>query len=650
MPKFLIALVIAVPAWAGASEPLPLETFFRHAEFSNMVISPTGEYLAATAPQEDRTGVVVLDIRNYPQVTPMSSFVLGRNENATGLRWVTDERLVFSSNQQLGSVAQPRPTGRLFAMNADGTRQRQIYGPTGGSVTGRAATILHLLPDDDRRILIADWAAGRERPMAWLLDLDRYQRVSRVTRSPLERGGLGADQQARVRFAYGANEDGEQMFAWRPDEDSDWQDFDNPFNGEISFWGFNKDGTHVYVASRDQERLGVFKIELASAEITPLLTDDQVEALGPVWDRDGERLIGALFNTGIPEYRWIHPEDETARILRSLQAALPQHRVSGGEFTRDGKWGTIRLFSDREPGIFMMLDAENMRLNELVPVRSWVPADRMAETRPITLDARDGLTLHGLMTLPPGVEDPEGLPMVVEVHGGPYGPFDMWGWSPWVQAMASRGYLVLQINFRGSGGFGHDFMYDAYGQWGAEMQDDITDATRWAIEQGYAHPDRVCISGASYGGYAAMWGVIREPDLYRCAFAFVGVYDLELMFDVGDIPESESGRRYLERALGTDSSELRARSPVHHVDKITADLFIAHGSEDIRAHYDHYHALIAALERAGIPHEKLWVEGEGHGFYELENNVKLYSQALRMFERNIGSGWQPREDAVASAD
>ncbi len=629
---------------ALANEPLDLEIFMKHPEFTTFQISPSGEYLAATVPQGDRTGVTILDLREYPRLSVMSSMALGENEHATGLGWVSDNRLVFTSNRQAGDLAQPQGTGRIWATDADGRRQMQIYGPRPGeSINIRLAQMIHRLPDDPRRILIVERSLDRERPHALMIDVDRYQRSSRVAISPLERGTLAADQDGNVRFAIGVDEDMNQKFAWREADSSDWQTFENPFNGSIEPWGATADGTAFYVKSRDNDNMGVFRVELATGNVEPMLVDDEVEALSPIWDKDERQLIGAIFNTGVPEARFIDPEHPTARVWRSLQAALPDYMVQILGFTDGNDRAIVRLYSDREPGVFMLLDVENLALNELAPTRHWVPAERMARVQPFRFEARDGVPLHGLLTIPPGVETPERLPMVVEVHGGPYGPFDQWGWNPWTQVKASRGYLVLQVNFRGSGGYGFQFENDAYGMWGAEMQDDVTDATHWAIEQGYAHPDRVCISGGSYGGYSAMMGVIREPEMYRCAFAFVGVYDLELFKEVGNIPSSEMGRRYLDRAVGTDTRVLRERSPVHHVDRIQADLFISHGAEDRQAHFENYHVLIAALERAGIPHQKLWVEGEGHGFYEVENRVKLYSQVLDFFDRSIGSGWTPRD-------
>lgn len=639
MKKFFALLVIFATSQAHSEAPIDLEVFYRHAEFNSILISPGGEYLAARVGAEDRTNIVILDIRNFPDLSLATAYGMPPDEHADSLFWVSDDRLIFSTARQEGALAQPRPTGRIYATNADGSRQLQIFGPRpGSSMVWRSANVIHLLPDDPSRILVAEWAHDRPRPHAVLVNLFQYQRTSVVAVSPLERGILMADLDGQVRFAAGTDLDGEQMFAWRPDADAEWRRFENPFAGDILPLGASRDGKSFFVSSRDRDSLGVYRIEPDSGKITPVLTDENVEVIRPIFDSAGEELIGAVFNTGIPEARFIDPDHETARVWRSLQAALPGYGLWISGFSRDGQRAGVNIFSDREPGMFMLLNVEDFHLQELAASRSWVDPERMARVHPIQLEARDGLPLHGLLTLPPGVDEPRDLPLIVEVHGGPHGVYDAWGWQPNTQAMASRGYAVLQVNFRGSGGYGHQFEYDAYGQWGAEMQDDVTDATLWAIEQGIADPERICISGGSYGGYSAMMGVIREPDLYRCAFAFVGVYDLELIKRTGDIPRSEMGRRYLDRALGTDRAVLRERSPVHHVDRIKADLFIAHGAEDIRAHFRHYHELVAALEKAGIPHETMFVQGEGHGFYQLDNRIALAERMLAFFDRNIGDG------------
>lgn len=640
-------LVVCSPLRA---ELIELEDFFRHPEFRAIQISPGGDYLAVTVPQEDRTGLAILDIRNYPDVSILSQFSPDREEHLGGLFWATEERLLMTSTRQAGSLAAPIPTGRVYATNADGSNRRLIYqGFRRGSMVGRWVEIIHRLPDDRNHVLVIERTHDSERPVARRMNIISEARGRTVATSPLSRGGLGTNARGEVLFAFGITDDYEFEFAYRTTPDDSWRTFDNPFGGTVAFHSFDESGDYAYVSTRDQTRMGLHRLHLASGRSEAVLTDERYEMLAPIWDMDQTRIIGAVFNTPIPEARWIEPDHPTARMVRSLMNALPNYNVTVSSYSDDNRRAVVRLASDREPGVFMLLDTETMALSELVAARQWVNAERMAAMRPVRITARDGLKLTAFLTVPNGLEEQD-LPLVVEVHGGPHGPFDTWSWDPWVQAMANRGFAVLQVNFRGSGGYGQQFEESGYLHWGDKMQDDLTDAVRWAIGEGIAHPDRVCISGASYGGYSAMMSVIREPELYRCAFAFVGVYDLERARREGNIARRVGfGRAYLDRAIGTDPERLRAHSPVHHVSRVQAELFIAHGAADEQAHYNQFHVLIEALERANIAHDQLFVSGEGHGFYKLENNVKLYSRALDMFDRTIGSRWTPRDDSERTA-
>jgi dipeptidyl aminopeptidase/acylaminoacyl peptidase len=257
---------------------------------------------------------------------------------------------------------------------------------------------------------------------------------------------------------------------------------------------------------------------------------------------------------------------------------------------------------------------------------------------PIEVTVRDGLSVRSYLTLPQGqaAGDGEALPMIVLVHGGPHGPYDTWGFDTEAQLFASQGYAVLQVNYRGSGGRGVEFMAAGYGKWGAEMQDDITDTVRYTIAEGIADPERICIYGASYGGYAAMAGAYRDPDLYQCAVGYVGVYDLPMMFKKGDIPDREAGINFLKEALGTDSDDLRARSPSHNADRIKAATMLIHGKLDERAPYAHAVAMRKALTAAGNPPEWLIENREGHGFRDHDNRVALYTKLLDFFDEHIG--------------
>lgn len=204
-----------------------------------------------------------------------------------------------------------------------------------------------------------------------------------------------------------------------------------------------------------------------------------------------------------------------------------------------------------------------------------------------------------------------------------------------MQLLANRGYAVLQVNYRGSTGYGLDFETAGYKQWGAKMQDDVTDATRWAIDKGITAKDRVAIFGASYGGYAALMGAVREPGLYRCAIGYAGVYDLGLMFKSGDIPGYRSGRDYLAKVLGTDEADLQARSPAQAAQNIQVPILLIHGKEDFRADYVQAKRMKAALEKAGKPLEWMALSGEGHGIYDEEGRRNTYERLLTFLDKYL---------------
>jgi dipeptidyl aminopeptidase/acylaminoacyl peptidase len=262
----------------------------------------------------------------------------------------------------------------------------------------------------------------------------------------------------------------------------------------------------------------------------------------------------------------------------------------------------------------------------------------MARKQPFDFAARDGMPLHGYVSYPPGLEHSRNLPAVVVVHGGPFGVRDSWDYEPYVQALATRGYAVVQVNYRGSGGYGYDYEHAGWREWGGKMQDDITDATRWAVAQGIADPSRLCIMGASYGGYAALEGAVKEPDLYKCAIGYVGVYDLPMMFHRGDIKSSTAGMRYLKRQLGDDMVALAQHSPVNQLDALKARVMLVVGGKDERVPPLQGMSLHQALAKRGIAHRWLYKPDEMHGFYDEANNAELYAAMVEFISSSIGPG------------
>lgn len=217
------------------------------------------------------------------------------------------------------------------------------------------------------------------------------------------------------------------------------------------------------------------------------------------------------------------------------------------------------------------------------------------------------------------------------------GPRDSWGFNRETQLMANRGYAVLQVNYRGSGGFGKAFQDMAYGQWAEGIMNDIIDGTRHVIEKGYVDKDRICIYGGSFGGYASMMAPVRAPGLFQCAFGYVGMYDAQIQFSKSDTGQNESGRRYLTRSFGRTKVEQDAMSPVSHAHKLTLPIYLAAGARDARCPPEHTEAMAKVLTQAGNPPEGIIIQsGEEHGFYKEENNLRLYTEMLGFFDRHIG--------------
>jgi dipeptidyl aminopeptidase/acylaminoacyl peptidase len=341
------------------------------------------------------------------------------------------------------------------------------------------------------------------------------------------------------------------------------------------------------------------------------------------------------YNADKPGYHYVDAEWE--RMMTSIKAAFPEKQVSLSSATEDEDKFVFTVWSDRNPAAYYLFDRESNKMEELAIAYEWLPEENLAKMEPVDIEARDGLILPAYLTLPPG-SDGKGLPLVVNPHGGPRAR-DSWGFNPEVQLLANRGYAVLQVNFRGSTGFGQEFDKAGWGKWGAEMQNDVTDAVQWAVDEGIADPDRVCIYGASYGGYAAMAGITFTPELYQCAINYVGVTDIPLLFET--MPAQwKMLRAEMKRTIGDyddpeERADMAARSPINHVDKIRVPLLMGYGEEDPRVVIDHALNLEEKLKAHDVEYELIIKEDEGHGFRKLENQVEWYTKVVNFLDENL---------------
>jgi dipeptidyl aminopeptidase/acylaminoacyl peptidase len=296
----------------------------------------------------------------------------------------------------------------------------------------------------------------------------------------------------------------------------------------------------------------------------------------------------------------------------------------------------VRTLSDRSLGISYFYDAAKDELTKIADRAPWLHEDELCEMKPVSYKSKDGLTLHGYLTLPKGVE-PKNLPVVINPHGGPWAR-DRWGWNPEVQFLANRGYAVLQINFRGSTGYGRKFWEASFKQWGRSMQQDITDGAAWLVSEGIANPKRIGIYGASYGGYATLAGITFTPDVYACAVDYVGVSNL-FTFMKTVPPYWKPFLNMMHEMVGDpqkDSLLLREASPVFYVDKIKVPLFIAQGANDPRVNKAESDQVVEALKKRGVQVEYMVKDNEGHGFHNEENQFDFYGAMEKFLARHLG--------------
>ncbi|WP_394005183.1 alpha/beta hydrolase family protein [Luteimonas sp. WGS1318] len=642
--QWVCACVWAVAVF-GAQAQVDLGPFVENDGVRDIKISPTGEFYAATLPLGERSAVAVM--RRSDQ-TIVGSHQLPGNTHIADFWWVGDQRLMFGLAERFGARDFPSPTGELFAMNVDGSRPQLLVGwrvrenRTGTNIRSSAkeefvhAWPIDLLPDDPRNVLVAVSPFSKD-PLTRVDRMDvQTGRRTTIATAPIYRGQFLADHAGEIRFAVGARGDNISRLYYRARRGTDWQLInDEGESGRIETpIGFSEDDSVAYLqVSQPSGPDAVIAWTIASGERRELARDAAVDP--ELIMRPGTvAAIGVRYLGAPPRTAFFDEAGDDAKRMRMLENAFPGHVVRVASATRDAGTQMLLVTSDTDPGSFYTFDVAGRQADFVLPRRARIDPARMATMQPVSLQSRDGLPLHGYLTRPAGAGDAP-LPLVVMPHGGPFGIFDDWAFEPDAQVLAQAGYAVLQVNFRGSGNYGRAFRQAGAREWGGTMQDDLTDATRWAVAQGHADAERICIYGASYGGYAALMGVAREPDLYRCAVGYVGVYDLPLM-RTQDRRGGTSARTWLDEWVGNDTAQLSARSPTRLADRIQAPVLLVAGGEDEIAPVEHTRRMERALRAAGVPVETLYVANEGHGFYKPENRRAFYTKLLGFLSGHLG--------------
>lgn len=653
--RWVAVLVFAVllPATVAADSRIPIADFVRLGNFSAPAMSPDGKYLVVTQrtanEPRDEYATVVYELAGMKIVSAVR--VAERGDVPWRHTWVSDTRFVTSLAHEYGTVGKPWLTGELVAANVDGRGNAYLYGFR--RMSSRTSGSFGTLTNDEgygwlaqvprsaeARVLMGEnpWAWGATARTSRLYDIDTVT-TGRRTVTEINQPGFGfvVDADGKPRFAYGFDDAAEYAVFKLDDEKREWLPFVNAEKGDLRPFSISLDKTTLLSTLSVQRGPRALVSQKVDGSERRTLVEHATGNIDEFeWGLRYQGPFAAGTSVGVPKLSYIvDPTRSDAALHKTLSAQFPGQYVHFASVSQDGTRTLFSVSGDRDPGAIYVFDAPSGKAALLFENRPWIKPERMAEQRPVNFKARDGMQLHGYLTLPPNRGDGK-LPLVLLPHGGPHGIADEWFFDTDAQFLASRGYAVLQVNFRGSGGRGPAFETAGYRQWGGLMTDDLVDGMRWTVAQGVVDEKRICSFGASFGAYAAMMTAIRAPELVKCAIGYAGVYDLPMIYDEPDAKRGGKAYQYYLKALGQDMTELNAYSPARLADKLGAPVLLVHGSADEVTPPAQAHAMREALTKAGRPPEWFYVSGEGHGFYAEKNRAAFYEKLEAFLAKHIG--------------
>jgi dipeptidyl aminopeptidase/acylaminoacyl peptidase len=635
---------------------VPVADFAKHMQYVEAAISPNGEYLAAVAVVKGRRMLSLVHLADMKGV----NLDPREGDELSSFEWIGPDRLIYTLGKHIGGEVRPYATGELFTLKGDGTGAAILYGYRAGPRSTVATMIKGAEPDygygfvisalnnDPENALIGAIpynGPGHSRSFdgafseAYRINLNTGAK-QQIATSPLRDADFLADHAGRIRFAFTRDNDQKYKVFYRDAEGGEWQSlYDEGKGGDMMIpLMFNRTNESVYMKCAGANGVGgICRWDVKTRKSEPLWSAKASSKASLVETFDRQDAFAIRTHIGRPAVVLFDKAAAEASVLVTLMQQFPGEDIAITSASRDGKKVVFLASADADPGTYYLYDAERKKITALFARADWIKPTQMAAMEPVTLKARDGLELHGFLTRPSGKAEAKGLPLVVLPHGGPYGVYDEWGYESEVQLLASRGYAVLQVNFRGSGGSGEAFEKAGHGEWGAKMQDDVTDATLWTIKEGVADPKRICIYGGSYGGYAALWGAVKEPDLYKCAIGHSGIYDLRAWVKGSDVNNYQYGRSYLQMVLGSDETVLWNRSPMAHLDALKAKVMLVAGGSDERVPASQAENLHNELNKRKIDHEWLYQRTEAHGFYDETHTAEFYTKLLSFLDKQIGA-------------
>ena len=642
-PSAVVGMALAALLVCGAAHAQPsLQSpalYFSHPKYTDVQLSPSSDRVAAITPVRGRQGLAVMDLADRkPRIAAAAD-----GYDIVSFTWVNNRRLVFFIADRGAPVGVGRGVA-LYAVDHDAGNATELAWKRGVYVYVR---MLSTLDDGSDDVLIvardltvpSEWK--RRYPDVFRLDTRTGDAKLLTADRPGDPIGWVADHAGVVRAAVSTEKSAKFIVWWRAGATAPWQKlhehaFDKAGIVPVAFDG---DGSLIVASTLGRDSAALYRYDTQKMALGEMLAGHPYASLSDlVYDRNLKKIVGVVYDDGRPRAAWF--DDDWARVAATIDKALPNafNRPTRGSANRV----LVRSTSDVDPGSWYLLDLDTRKMEFLISSRPDVRPSQMPSRQLVRYKARDGLEIPAYLTLPKG-RDAKKLPMVLLVHGGPYVRGTSWTWDAEPAYLASLGYAVLQPEFRGSAGWGGRHFRAGWRQWGLAMQDDLVDGIDWLAAQGTIDPARVCIMGASYGGYATMMGLARDADRYRCGINMLGVTDIRMMFTAAwsDLAHSDFMNHGPAHAMigdpDRDADQFKATSPITHAARIKAPVLMIYGGSDRRVPVDHGVDMRNALRWHGGTVE--WVEypDEGHGFRSEANRIDAYGRVAKFLEQHLGA-------------
>lgn len=592
----------------------PVEAFFQNPEKSQFRISPNGEWIAFLAPWESRMNIFVREVAS----SKVQRITSQKDRDIPGYAWVNDSQLVYLLD--FGGDE----NHHLFVSDKEGKSDKDLT-----PFEGVKVEVIDDLEERESELIIAMNKNNAQLFEPYLINIatGELKQLAENTDPTQPITQWIPDHNGAIRVATSMSDGINSNILYRATEAEDFKTIiTTNFKETVQPLFFTFDNKELYALSnRNRDKMAIVRLNPENGEELEVLGENPDYDLSTLHYSEKRKVLTAISYTGEKQER-IFLDAENKAIFDFLKQELGQYEIVIGDSDKAEVNFIVRTYSDRSLGDYYLLNWEQKSLVHLAEVNPHLKEEEMAEMQAISYQSRDGLKIQGYLTLPKN-KKAENLPVVINPHGGPWHR-DVWGFNPEVQLLADRGYAVLQMNFRGSTGFGRKFWESSFKQWGQNMQNDISDGVKWLIDEGIADPKRVAIYGGSYGGYATLAGITFTPELYACAVDYVGVSNLftfmetippywkpylDMMYEMVGDPNNEADRKMM-----------KAASPVFHIDKIRCPLFVVQGAKDPRVNVEEANQIVKALQENNIEVPYLLKENEGHGFRNEENRFEFY--------------------------